>query len=99
LGVRPEAAEVGRGAAKIERPEVAAPSVAAGTGAGTSKTLRRPPLALSEVRGIYVREARTLKTGPPGGPAGTGGASGRQALVARRGARSAAGRRAGGDWR
>jgi hypothetical protein len=83
LGVRPEAAEVGRGAAKIERPEVAAPSAAAGTGAGTSKTLRRPPIALSEVRGIYVREAHTFKTGPPA--AGRGGRR-----VGTAGARSAA---------
>ena len=62
---RPDAAAVARGTAKIERPEAGAPSGAASTGADTSKTLRRPPVELSEVRGIYIREPRTLKTGPP----------------------------------
>jgi hypothetical protein len=70
VGARPDAVEVARGAAKIERLEAAAPSGAASAGAGTSKTLWRPPLELSEVKGIYVREARTLKTGPPGRPGG-----------------------------
>ena len=63
--IRPEDAEVAIGAAKIERPAPAAPSGDASTGAGTSKTLRRSSFELSEVKGIYVREARTLKTGPP----------------------------------
>src|SRR5215211_2524437 len=52
------------GVAKIEPPESPDPS-AARAGAGTSNTLRRPPLALSELRGIYTREARTPKNGPP----------------------------------
>ena|SRR5919109_585853 len=63
--MRPEDAELACGAAKIDRPAPAAPSGEASTGADTSKTLRRSSFVLSEVRAIYVREARTLKTGPP----------------------------------
>src|SRR5215210_7974810 len=63
--MRPEDAEVACGAAKIDRPAPAAPSGETSTGADTSKTLRRSSFVLSEVRAVYVREARTLKTGPP----------------------------------
>src|SRR5215207_3879137 len=63
--MRPEDAAVACGAAKIDPPTPAAPSGEASTGADTSKTLRRSSFVLSEVKGIYVREARTLQTGPP----------------------------------
>jgi hypothetical protein len=55
---------VDSGVAKIEWPESPGPS-AAMAGVGTSKTFRRPPLVLSQLRGIYIREARTSKNGPP----------------------------------
>jgi hypothetical protein len=65
-GLRPwPAAALGCGAAKIERFATGAPSAAGSAGAGTSKMLPRLPLELSDVKGIYVREARTFKTGPP----------------------------------
>lgn len=62
---QPKAADAARGAAKIEPLGSVTPSGAAGTGAATSNTLRRAPPELSEVKPIYVREARNPKNGPP----------------------------------
>jgi hypothetical protein len=63
------APEAAAGAAKIEPLDSADAAGAPTPAAGTSKTLRRPPPGLSEVKGIYLREARTPKNGPPGGRA------------------------------
>src|SRR5918999_2706190 len=82
---RADAAAVARGTTKIERPETGAPSGAASTGAGTSKTLRRSPLELSEVRGIYLREPRTPKTGPPPAARPAGRRDGRHSKGGERG--------------
>ncbi len=64
---RPNVAGAGDGAAKIERLGSPAPSGAASAdaGDGTSKMLRARPGELSEKKGIYLREARTSKNGPP----------------------------------
>ena len=93
------AATLGCGAAKIERFATGAPSAAGSDGARTSKMLPRLPVELSEVRGIYVREARTLKTGPPA-PGRAGKCEGTAGLVVTEAsALLAAGRRVGRDAR
>jgi hypothetical protein len=93
------AAETARGVAKIEGPESAALPGAASAAAGTSKTLRRPPLELSGLRGIYIREARTPQTGPPRRPRATRQPRRTATAPSARAERSAAGLREAGDVR